>query len=72
VSSSSDAAYTAASVRLRRPSLARIELTWCAIPLSDANLNVARLDLPAGELGAAWLRMTRLEQELDDPAAVGG
>ena len=43
----------------------------CAIPLSDANLGIARLDTEAGQLGAAWLRMTELEQELDDPAAVG-
>lgn len=44
----------------------------CAIPLSDANLGIARLDRPAGPLGAAWLQMTGLEQALDDPAAIGG
>jgi 2-polyprenyl-6-methoxyphenol hydroxylase-like FAD-dependent oxidoreductase len=44
----------------------------CAIPLSDANLSVARLDMAAGALGAAWFRMTGLEQALDDPSAVGG
>ena len=43
----------------------------CAIPLSDANLGIARLDAAAGQLGAAWLQMTELEQALDDPAAVG-
>ena len=44
----------------------------CAIPLSDANLGIARLDMAAGPLGAAWFQMTGLEQALDDPAAVGG
>ena len=44
----------------------------CAIPLSDANLDIARLDLPTPALGAAWLQMTELEQALDDPAAVAG
>ena len=43
----------------------------CAIPLSDANLGIARLDLAAGGLGDAWFQMTRLEQALDDPAAIG-
>jgi flavin-dependent dehydrogenase len=42
----------------------------CAIPLSDANLNVAQLDQGTEALGAAWLQMTELEQALDDPAAV--
>jgi 2-polyprenyl-6-methoxyphenol hydroxylase-like FAD-dependent oxidoreductase len=42
----------------------------CAIPLSDANLDIARLDMPTPALGAAWLQMTELEQALDDPAAV--
>ncbi len=42
----------------------------CAIPLSDANLGIARLDLAAGALGAAWFQMNGLEQALDDPAAV--
>jgi flavin-dependent dehydrogenase len=42
----------------------------CAIPLSDANLNVAQLDQGTEALGAAWLQMTMLEQALDDPAAV--
>ena len=42
----------------------------CAIPLSDANLGVARLDLAAGALGAAWFQMDGLEQALDDPAVV--
>jgi len=41
----------------------------CAIPLSDANLDIARLDMPTPALGAAWLRMTELEQALDDPAS---
>ncbi len=41
----------------------------CAIPLSDANLDVARLDMAAGALGAAWFQMNGLEQALDDPAA---
>jgi flavin-dependent dehydrogenase len=41
----------------------------CAIPLSDANLDIARLDMPTPALGAAWLHMTELEQALDDPAA---
>jgi hypothetical protein len=44
----------------------------CAIPLSDANLGIARLDLATGPLGAAWSQMTRLEQALDDPAVVSG
>ncbi len=44
----------------------------CAIPLSDANLGIARLDMPAGPLGAAWLQMTGLEQALDGAAAIGG
>ncbi len=43
----------------------------CAIPLSDANLRIARLDMAAGPLGAAWFQMNGLEQALDDPAAVG-
>lgn len=43
----------------------------CAIPLSDANLGIARLDMAAGALGCAWFQMTGLEQALDDPAAVG-
>ena len=43
----------------------------CAIPLSDANLGIARLDMAAGALGAAWFQMTGLEQALDDPAAIG-
>ena len=43
----------------------------CAIPLSDANLGIARLDMAAGALGAAWFQMTGLEQALDGPAAVG-
>ncbi len=42
----------------------------CAIPLSDANLGIARLDMAAGALGAAWFQMSALEQALDDPAAV--
>ena len=42
----------------------------CAIPLSDANLDIARLDMPTQALGAAWLQMSELEQALDDPAAV--
>jgi len=44
----------------------------CAIPLSDANLAIARLDVAAGPLGAAWFRAAELEQGLDDPAAIGG
>lgn len=44
----------------------------CAIPLSDANLGIARLDMATGALGAAWIQMTDLEQALDDPAAIGG
>jgi flavin-dependent dehydrogenase len=44
----------------------------CAIPLSDANLRVARLDGPTGPLGAAWFRVAELEQALDDPNAIGG
>jgi flavin-dependent dehydrogenase len=43
----------------------------CAIPLSDANLGIARLDTADGALGAAWSQMTELEQALDDPQAVG-
>ena len=42
----------------------------CAIPLSDANLGIARLDMAAGALGAAWFQISALEQALDDPAAV--
>jgi 2-polyprenyl-6-methoxyphenol hydroxylase-like FAD-dependent oxidoreductase len=42
----------------------------CAIPLSDADLGIARLDMAAGALGAAWNQMTELEQTLDDPTAV--
>jgi 2-polyprenyl-6-methoxyphenol hydroxylase-like FAD-dependent oxidoreductase len=37
----------------------------CAIPLSDANLAVARLDRPAAALGAAWVQMSDLELSLD-------
>ena len=44
----------------------------CAIPLSDANLRIARLDLPTGPLGAAWFQMNGLEQALDNPAAISG
>ena len=54
-------------------------LTWyghqrdqCAIPLSDANLAIARLDMPAAALGAAWFQADHLEQALDHPAAVNG
>ena len=43
-----------------------------AIPLSDANLRIARLDMAAGALGAAWTQMNGIEQALDDPAAVSG
>ena len=43
----------------------------CAIPLSDANLGIARLDMADGALGAAWSQMTELEQALDDPEAIG-
>ena len=43
----------------------------CAIPLSDANLRIARLDMPAGPLGAAWYQMNRLEQALDPAEATG-
>jgi 2-polyprenyl-6-methoxyphenol hydroxylase-like FAD-dependent oxidoreductase len=42
----------------------------CAVPLSDANLDIARLDMATTALGAAWTQMTELEQALDDPAAV--
>jgi flavin-dependent dehydrogenase len=42
----------------------------CAIPLSDADLGIARLDMTSGALGAAWSQMTELEQALDNPAAV--
>jgi hypothetical protein len=42
----------------------------CAIPRSDANLRVARLDMATAPLGAARFQMTELEQALDDPAAV--
>jgi flavin-dependent dehydrogenase len=40
----------------------------CAIPLSDANLGIARLDKTAGLLGAAWFQMNELEQALDEEA----
>ena len=39
----------------------------CAIPLSDANLRIARLDLAANALGAAWFQMNELEKALDQP-----
>ena len=39
----------------------------CAIPLTDANLHVARLDMPTGPLGAAWFQVAKLEQTFDDP-----
>jgi flavin-dependent dehydrogenase len=42
----------------------------CAVPLSDANLSIARLDMSAEALGAAWYQAAGLEQALDDPAAV--
>ena len=42
----------------------------CAVPLSDANLGIARLDMATRELGTAWSQMTELEQALDDPAAI--
>jgi 2-polyprenyl-6-methoxyphenol hydroxylase-like FAD-dependent oxidoreductase len=42
-----------------------------SIPLSDANLGVARLDKAAEELGAAWLQMSLLEQALHDPGCAG-
>jgi 2-polyprenyl-6-methoxyphenol hydroxylase-like FAD-dependent oxidoreductase len=42
----------------------------CAIPLSDANLGIARLDRSTEALGAAWFEMNALEMALDDPAAV--
>jgi 2-polyprenyl-6-methoxyphenol hydroxylase-like FAD-dependent oxidoreductase len=42
----------------------------CAIPLGEANLRLARLDMPTGSLGAAWFQVTKLEQTLDVPAAV--
>jgi hypothetical protein len=37
----------------------------CAIPLSDANLGIARLDMATAALGAAWFQMNELEQALD-------
>jgi hypothetical protein len=43
----------------------------CAIPLSDANLGIARLNLTTRALGAAWFQMNGLEQALDDPGAIG-
>ena len=43
----------------------------CAVPLSDANLRLARLSGTAAELGATWLQMTELEQALDGPAPAG-
>jgi len=42
----------------------------CAIPLSDANLSVARLDLPTEQLGTAWFQIAGLEQALDNPAII--
>ena len=42
----------------------------CAMPLSDTNLGIARLDGPTAALGAAWSQMNELEQALDDPAAI--
>ena len=39
----------------------------CAIPLSDANLRIARLDLATNALGAAWFQMNELEKALDQP-----
>jgi 2-polyprenyl-6-methoxyphenol hydroxylase-like FAD-dependent oxidoreductase len=44
----------------------------CAIPLSDANLGIARLDMADGALSAAWSQMTELEQALGDTEAIGG
>jgi hypothetical protein len=58
--------------RWRGPGAAtRSERDRCAIPLSDANLGIARLDMADGALGAAWSQMTELEQALDDPEAIG-
>jgi 2-polyprenyl-6-methoxyphenol hydroxylase-like FAD-dependent oxidoreductase len=42
-----------------------------SIPLSDANLGVARLDMAAEALGAAWLQMSLLEQALHDAGCAG-
>jgi 2-polyprenyl-6-methoxyphenol hydroxylase-like FAD-dependent oxidoreductase len=42
----------------------------CAIPLSDANLRIALLNMTPAAFGAAWAQMSALEQVLDDPAAV--
>jgi flavin-dependent dehydrogenase len=44
----------------------------CAIPLSDANLSVARLNLPTEQLGTVWSQMAALEQTLDGSAATPG
>jgi flavin-dependent dehydrogenase len=41
----------------------------CSIPLSDANLGIARLDMAAAPLGAAWFRMSVLEQALRRPGS---
>lgn len=43
----------------------------CSIPLSDANLGVARLDMAAEALGAAWLQMSLTEQALHDQGCAG-
>jgi hypothetical protein len=42
-----------------------------SIPLSDANLGVAQLDMAAEALGAAWLEMSLLEQALHDAGCAG-
>ena len=44
----------------------------CSIPLSDAKLRIAHLDMAPDALGAAWSQMTELEQALDSPAAING
>ena len=41
-----------------------------AVIAERVRLGIARLDMAAGALGAAWFQMSALEQALDDPAAV--
>jgi 2-polyprenyl-6-methoxyphenol hydroxylase-like FAD-dependent oxidoreductase len=41
----------------------------CSRPLSDANLDVARLDGSAESLAARWMRMAQLERSVDEALA---
>ncbi|HVW79441.1 MAG TPA: hypothetical protein VHB69_00670 [Mycobacteriales bacterium] len=46
-----------------------VERDKCSRPLSEANLDVARLEGPADSLGRRWLELGALERRLDEALA---